>query len=52
MNAKIAELDADFLGVSEYVVKGFEVGDVFLDDADCKLSDHRIIGCTLKIMTK
>ena len=34
------------------VVKGFAVGDVFLDDTDCRLSDHRIIGCTLKIMTK
>ena len=28
-------------------VRGFRVGDVFLDDVKCLLSDHRIIGCTL-----
>lgn len=29
------------------VVKGFRVCDVFIADEDCRLSDHRIIGCTL-----
>ncbi len=34
------------------VVKGFEVCDVSLDDKDCRLSDHRILGCTLKMKTR
>ena len=31
------------------VARGFRVGDVFLDDTNCLLSDHRIIGCTLEL---
>ena len=33
------------------VVKGFKIRDVKLDDVDMKLSDHRIISCTLEMPT-
>ena len=31
------------------IVKGFKISGVFADDDDYELSDHKIIGCTLKL---